>query len=194
MISTRSSRVSSSPLTGSLPWSAMYFSISLFSKTLPDLTETTGCSGASPETANFWESVNLIVLTFRLNLLLGTYSRRTWLEKRQTRTGLSLQSLVTVAANSFPAAIDLVPAHSILLIELLRVHVQLCATAIIAGNINAIRSRRHQSRKNWYGQFCFLCLLDDLEADLVRSAVTPSINSLCTLKAFFLSLLCLLPV
>jgi hypothetical protein len=37
-------------LMGSLPLSTIYFSINLFSKTFPDFTETTGCSGASPET------------------------------------------------------------------------------------------------------------------------------------------------
>lgn len=33
--SMRSSTVRSSPVTGSVPWSAMYVSMSLFSKTLP---------------------------------------------------------------------------------------------------------------------------------------------------------------
>lgn len=35
---------------GSLPFSSMYFSISRFSKTVPVFLETTGSSGASPET------------------------------------------------------------------------------------------------------------------------------------------------
>lgn len=35
---------------GSLPFSSIYFSISRFSKTVPVFLETTGSSGASPET------------------------------------------------------------------------------------------------------------------------------------------------
>lgn len=50
LIGRRSSRSSSSPVTGSLPFSSMYFSISRFSKTVPVFLETTGSSGASPET------------------------------------------------------------------------------------------------------------------------------------------------
>lgn len=38
---------------GSLPFSSMYFSMSRFSKTVPVFLETTGSSGASPETVVF---------------------------------------------------------------------------------------------------------------------------------------------
>lgn len=48
--SRRSAVVSSSPLTGSLPCSAMYASISRFSNTVPDFAEATGFVGASPDT------------------------------------------------------------------------------------------------------------------------------------------------
>lgn len=47
---SRSSGSSSSPVMGSFPFSSMYFSISRFSKTVPVFLETTGSSGASPET------------------------------------------------------------------------------------------------------------------------------------------------
>lgn len=52
LMGSRSSRSSSSPETGSLPFSSMYFSMSRFSKTAPDFLEATGSSGASPEIAH----------------------------------------------------------------------------------------------------------------------------------------------
>jgi hypothetical protein len=59
LMSIKSSTVISSLLMGSLPLSAMYFSIKFFSKTFPDFNETTGCLGASPETI-------VILLIFRI--------------------------------------------------------------------------------------------------------------------------------
>lgn len=55
---SRSSGSSSSPVMGSLPFSSMYFSISRFSKTVPVFLETTGSSGASPETVVLSPSVS----------------------------------------------------------------------------------------------------------------------------------------
>lgn len=46
----RSSTARASPLVGSVPFSATYFSINRRSKTAPDAGETTGCSGTAPET------------------------------------------------------------------------------------------------------------------------------------------------
>lgn len=57
-IGSRSSGSSSSPVMGSLPFSSMYFSISRFSKTVPVFLETTGSSGASPETVVLLAYVN----------------------------------------------------------------------------------------------------------------------------------------
>lgn len=47
LISTNCSKVSGCPLIGSAPFSLMYFSTNLFSKTAPLAGETTGCSGTS---------------------------------------------------------------------------------------------------------------------------------------------------
>lgn len=52
LMGRRSSRSSSSPETGSLPFSSTYFSMSRLSNTAPDFLETTGSSGASPEIAH----------------------------------------------------------------------------------------------------------------------------------------------
>lgn len=45
---------------GSLPFSSMYFSISRFSKTVPVFLETTGSSGASPETVVFCQCMSTV--------------------------------------------------------------------------------------------------------------------------------------
>ena len=44
--------MSGSPLIGSVPFWAIYFAMSLFSKTLFDTGDKTGSSGTSLETAN----------------------------------------------------------------------------------------------------------------------------------------------
>lgn len=51
LISMSCSTVSSFPLIGSVPFSEMYFSISLRSNIQPETGETTGCSGTSLDTA-----------------------------------------------------------------------------------------------------------------------------------------------
>jgi hypothetical protein len=69
LTSIKSSTVISSFVTGSLPLSAIYFSINLFSKTLPDFKETTGSLGASPETKENLNFSHDLIFILRSSLL-----------------------------------------------------------------------------------------------------------------------------
>lgn len=85
LIGRRSSRSSSSPVTGSFPFSSMYFSIRRFSKTVPVFFETTGSSGASPETVadvfyqqSFFDGGLFFIYFLGLMLLTSTKHFDAW--------------------------------------------------------------------------------------------------------------------
>lgn len=65
LISISMSADNSLPLTGSEPFSDIYFSINLFSKIDPDTGDTTGCSGTSFETTQKAENSIIYVLLIR---------------------------------------------------------------------------------------------------------------------------------